>query len=352
MTRLLIITPKYPPQSGGAAYVFSLIGENIKQKLDYVEVFTSTYNGSLIENRQGIKITRLFSYIEKVPAKIFFAPLTFTITFLYFLLNSRKFDVVESHTVGEISIFSQFMARLFGKKLIKHVIDMQTNPFFLKHPYAEGFICCGQTIAKKLQGIGISKNMINDINLPIIKSNINPKIKTYGKKTFVFIGELSEQKGVRDILDTMRELKGKKFKIMFIGSGPLEEEIKYYAEYDKRIKFFGYLSHKDVIKILARTDVLIHPTRSDVMPLSILEAMMMGNVILSTDIGEIKKTVGNGGIIIKPGDRESLKNAFLFLLKSRIECIKKNAMKNFEKYASQDVYGMNLAVIEKVKGVV
>jgi glycosyltransferase involved in cell wall biosynthesis len=341
-----MVTPKYPPQAGGASHVFSLVGEHIKDELEYIEVFTSTYDGAMVESRSGIKVTRLFPYIEEIPSKVIFAPFTFTTTFLYFLLNFRKFDIVESHTVGEISIFSQFFARLFRKKLIKHVIDMQTSPLLLRHPYAEAYECCGQTIAKKLRGIGIPEEMVNDINLPIIRSHKSPNQKK-GIKKFVFIGELSRQKGIHDIIELLSETK-ENFEIIFIGSGPLQGEVQQLAEEDARVKYLGHIPHEQVMDVLSETHVLIHPTYNDVMPLSILEAMMMGNVILSTDIGEIKKVVGNGGIIIRPGDRVALKAAFLKLMKSDLTAMRKAAMRNFEEYVSHDIYKMHAEVLRKV----
>ncbi len=341
--RLLIVTPKYPPQFGGAAYVFSMIAEHLKDRIN-TTVLTSTESGFLsIEKRNGIKVVRLFPYFEKIYTKLILVPLTFLLTLSFFLLNFRKFDIVETHTVGELCIFSQFLTKVFRKKLVKHVIDMGTPPVLLRHPMAEKYVCCGQTIAEKFRRIGIGEERVEDIHLPIVKAEPN---KTAGnkKRRFVFIGEISKQKGVEDILRILENITDD-FEMIFIGNGPMENAVR--ESSDGRIKYLGRLEHEKVIEMLKTADVLIHPTYSDVLPLSILEAMMLGNMIISTDIGEIKKTVGKGGIIIRAGDREALQDAIIYAVKNDLTEMKETAKENFAKYAEEDVYERNLEVLEE-----
>lgn len=335
-----MVTPKYPPQFGGAAHVFSMIAEHLKEKIDVI-ILTSTETGFLkAEKRNGIKVIRLFPYFEKLYSKMLMLPLTFLLTLTFFALNFRKFDIVETHTVGELCIFSQFFSKLFRKKLVKHVIDMGTPPFLLKHPRADKYICCGTTIANKFRGIGIDEERIEDIHLPIVR--VLGDGVTNKKRRLAFIGEISKQKGVEDILAVVGNIKDD-FELLFIGTGPMQEALGS----DRRIKYLGRMDHDKVVEILKTTDALIHPTYSDVLPLSILEAMMLGNVIIATDIGEIKKTVGKGGIIIKPGAREALEDAIIYLLKNDLTGMKETAKANFEKYAEEDVYKRNLEVLEK-----
>ncbi len=346
--RLLIVTPKYPPQFGGGAYVFSLVAEHLKDRIG-VTVVTSSENGLVkTGTTNGVKVIRLFPYLEKMYAKMAFAPLAFMLTFCFFLLNFRKFDIVETHTVGELCIFSQVFAKLFRKKLVKHVIDMDTPPFLLRHPAAEKYVCCGQTIANKFRRIGISEEKIADIHLPVTKAKA-ADMRHGRARRFAFVGEISERKGVRDTLDVLPLISGD-FEFLFVGTGEMQGELAERARTDKRIKYLGRLEHGKVIDMLKTTDVLVHPTYSDVMPLSILEAMMLGNAIISTDIGEIKKTVGRGGIIFRAGDKEALENAMTYVLRNDISQTKAFAKASFEKYAEEDVYQRNLDALKEAAG--
>ncbi len=342
--RVLFVTPKYPPQFGGAAYVFSLIAENLKNKID-VSVVTSSEKWPEYGIVNGVRVLRLFPYFEKAYTKLLFLPFTFLLAFAFFLLNFRKFDVVETHTVGELCLFSQFFAKIFRKKLVKHVIDMGTPSFLLKHPMAEKYVCCGKVIADKFRMVGISEERIADVHLPIMRSEKEKK-PVNSKRRLAFVGEVSERKGVGDILGMLPAVKDD-FELLFIGTGPLQEKLAEAGKADKRIKYLGRLDHNKVIEVLKTTDALIHPTYSDVMPLSILEAMMLGNAIISTDVGEIRKTVGRGGIIIKPGDVKALEDAFIYFLRNDLSGMKETAKANFEKYAEEDVYQMHLKVLEE-----
>lgn len=344
--KLLVVTPKYPPQPGGASYVFSLLSENLSRKID-VTVLTSTESGFVrLEKRKNVEVFRLFPYFENILKKIIFLPLSFSLVLAFFIINHRKFDVIETHTVGELCIFSQLFAKIFRKKLVKHILDMSAHEFMLKHPMPDMFVNCGETITMRLSALRIPEAMIKEIRLPIAYVK-NKTYKKKGKKILLFVGEISERKGITDILYAISRLK-QDFEFWFVGSGPMVRDLKKASDKDIRIKYFGTLENKTVIELMRKTDILVHPTRADVMPLSILEAMMMGNAILSSDIGEIKKNVGKAGIIIKPGDKESLIKSIASLLGMDLGIMKKTSLENFRKYSKEDVYERNLDVIRKV----
>ncbi|MFH1420535.1 MAG: glycosyltransferase family 4 protein [Candidatus Aenigmatarchaeota archaeon] len=348
MVKLLIVTPKYPPQPGGASYVFSMIAEKLASYEyggNYVEVLTSSQNGlPNKETRNGVRITRLFPYYESKWSKIVHLPFTFMETLGYFLKNHNKFDVVETHTVGEICVFSQIMAKLFEKKLVKHALDMSMSKFWLKHPKADSYINCGTVMTKRMINFGLPMDKIHEIRLPIVRIK-NKTYKKTGKKIFLFIGEVSQRKGIKDLLDVMKEITTKNFELWIVGSGPMVDDVKTAVQVDKRIKYLGLIEHDKVIELMKKTDALVHPTYADVMPLTILEAMMMGNAIISSDIGEIRKNVSDAGLFIQSGDKTALKNAIELTLKKDLAKMKRNALKRFALYAEEDVYRRNLEAV-------
>tara|TARA_Y100000034_G_scaffold118132_1_gene158470 strand:- start:53 stop:1090 length:1038 start_codon:yes stop_codon:yes gene_type:complete len=339
-----MVTPKYKPYFGGASHVFGLIAENLVAKYgDEVRVLTSSakeYSGM----HKGVKIRRLFPYFTKKWQKILFAPIGFLMVFFYFLKNSRKFDVVESHTVGEICLFSQIMAKLFRKKLVKHVIDMHTSKRLLKWPKADRYINCGTVITDKMIKAGIPRTRIHEINLPIVSnSNKNYNKNKKGAKIFMFVGEVSKKKGVKDLLSAMYYLpktgESADIELHIAGTGPMSKKIEKAAKHDERIVCHGHMHHNNVINMMKHTDVLVHPTYDDVMPLTVLEAMMMGNAIITRDVGEIKKNVNGAGIFVH--NREELLQAMKDVIEKDPVDKKKKALKQFAEYSEQDVYGLN-----------
>jgi len=353
MVRLLVVTPKYPPQSGGAAHVFSLIAENLVRNYNsQVYVLTSSCRGCQDHEGlvNGVPVKRLFPYFERRWQKLLFSPITFLLVFLYFLRNHNKFDVVETHTVGEICFFSQIMAKVFKKKLVKYIIDMFAFNSLLKWPKADRYINCGSVITKKMLSFGIPEEKIYEIKVPIVPVRVATKVRrAKGPIKFVFLGELSQIKGVEDLLYAVRNLLDKydsgDMEMHIAGSGPLRDAVLDASKTDNRIRYHGRMAHEKVIDLLKQTDVLIYPAYSDVMSLTILEAMMTGNMIIASDVGEIKKNVGNAGIIIQPGDKTALKNAMEYVLEKDITKIKANALKQFSKYTAEDVYARNLEAV-------
>lgn len=340
--RILFVTPKYPPEMGGAAHVFGLLSKNFAKRNHRVTVLTS--GNFFINSEENIKIVRLFPYYGSLIKKLIYLPFALLSVFAFFLLNHRKFDIVESHTVGEICLFSQLFAKVFRKPLVKNIIDMQTPNILIKHPRADVIVCCGECIKKKIVSAGIVEDRVFSLNLPIELSSKSKKRS--GKFTFVFIGEISKNKGVLDVLEVIKNLK-EDFRFVFIGNGPLIDELKRTSLEDERVVVKGFLGKKEIFEVLEKSDVLVHPSYADVMPISILEAMMFKNAVIASDIGEIKKNVSDAGLFIGPGDLKFLEKHMKYMLNNNISAMKKAALRNFSAYAKNDVYSDHLKVLEK-----
>lgn len=349
MVRLLVVSAKYPPYSGGAAQVFSLIAENLaKIYKDDVYVLTSTVSNdhkNYADVVGGVPVTRLFPYFTKKWKKIIFLPLSAIAVLGYFLKNSRKFDVVETHTVGEICLLSQIMAKIFRKRLVKHVIDMHTSTRLLKWPRADRYVNCGSVITDKMVAAGIPRTAIYEANLPIaIAENKGYNKNASGARIFLFVGELSKQKGINDLLYVMRYLpksadKDDDIEMHIVGDGPLQNEVMQASREDSRIHYHGQLDHDRVINMMKHSDVLVHPTYDDVMPLSILEAMMMGNAIITRDVGEIKKNVNGAGIFVR--NKEQLLQAMQKVTERDPVEQKTKSLRQFSDYVDDNAYEAN-----------
>ncbi len=344
MVKVLFVTPKYLPLPGGASHVFSMIAENLVKKYnDEVYVLTSSDKSTKGYNEvhKGVQIKRLFPYFTNKWKKTLFSPIAFLRVFSYFLKNRKKFDIVESHTVGEICLFSQIMAKLFGKKLVKHAIDMHTPKWFLNWPKADVYVNCGSVITDKMVKNGVPRSKIYEINLPIVATgNKDYPKNAKGAKIFLFVGELSKNKGVKDLLYVLRYLpKSDDIEFHIVGTGSFQSQIEEIARHDSRIKYHGYKPHEHVINMMKHTDVLVHPSYDDVMPLSILESMMMGNAIIARDVGEIKKIVDGAGTFVKT--KEELLEAVKSMMEKDPVDKKKKALKQFQEYSEKDVYEMN-----------
>lgn len=110
----------------------------------------------------------------------------------------------------------------------------------------------------------------------------------------VFLGRLTESKGVRLLFEIESELKRHKIKTewIIIGSGPLEGEIKSQWIGKKNCQFYTPDTTQGVYDLLAEQDILVLPTFFEGTPVSILEAISHGVIpVVSNLPGGIRDIV-------------------------------------------------------------
>jgi len=86
----------------------------------------------------------------------------------------------------------------------------------------------------------------------------------------------------------------------------------------------GVLSRKKLKEFLCVSDVIVLPFKLlfTEVPLSILEAMALGKVVITTNIGTLAEIVGkNRGLTVKPSDANALANAITYLIDNREESV-------------------------------
>jgi len=80
--------------------------------------------------------------------------------------------------------------------------------------------------------------------------------------------------------------KSRNWKLKFFGDGPDLEHVKNYAKMlglEGQVAFKGYV--RDVQKIWSEAHIMVLPSRGEGTPLAILEAMMCGRPVVTTDVG-------------------------------------------------------------------
>jgi len=96
-------------------------------------------------------------------------------------------------------------------------------------------------------------------------------------------------------------------KLWILGSGPLEEELRALQAdlgLEDAVRFLGFVS--DVQSILMLTDIQVHPSHAEGVPLSICEGMRTGLPIVSTSVGGIPEMIRHeqSGLLMEAGDED------------------------------------------------
>lgn len=124
----------------------------------------------------------------------------------------------------------------------------------------------------------------NVINKQFLLNKIKEDVCDYDYD-IVFLGRLTWQKNPQRMLELVSMLRKKynNFKVAFIGTGELEDELVMYVQknnLEKNVFFLGYRSNP--YKLLSSSKLLVMTSRMEGMPMAALEAMALGIPIIST----------------------------------------------------------------------
>lgn len=128
----------------------------------------------------------------------------------------------------------------------------------------------------------------------------------------LFLGNLSERKGVSDLLDALAlpGFDSSRLEVIFAGGGdvPSYQSKARSLRIDSWVRFEGWSDQEKVARLMAGADVLVLPSYDEGLPLVILEALANGVAVVCCPVGEIASvlTDGENACFVAPGDKEGL----------------------------------------------
>jgi glycosyltransferase involved in cell wall biosynthesis len=119
-----------------------------------------------------------------------------------------------------------------------------------------------------------------------------------------FVGRLSPEKAPEVLLQAA---EGTGMHVVVAGEGPLRASLEAGAD-RTRVRFLGFVP--EVGPVLAAADVLALPSRTEGLPMAVLEAMAAGVPVVASAVGSLPEVLGNGaGVLVPPGDVTALRLA-------------------------------------------
>lgn len=143
--------------------------------------------------------------------------------------------------------------------------------------------------------------------------------------TVTFLGRLVPDKGAHVLLEALRLLGRDDIEVTLIGrpgfstDAPLtsyERALRRQAEQvQPRPRFASFQPRPQLPRLLAATDVLVVPSVwHEPFGLTALEGMAAGAAVVASDIGGLAEAVGDGAVLVPPGDSTALADALWTLL--------------------------------------
>lgn len=170
-----------------------------------------------------------------------------------------------------------------------------------------------------------SRNKLIDGGLPgnkiAVKPNFidpDPGIGRGRGGYFLFAGRITEEKGIRVLLDCWRE--GHNLPLLKIaGAGPLEDEVRQAAATLNNVEWLGVRSSEEVLDLMRRADALLCPSQwYEGMPRAVVESFAVGTPVIASNIGCYPEMIedGKSGALFPPGDAQALRSRLHDLLDS------------------------------------
>ena len=180
--------------------------------------------------------------------------------------------------------------------------------------------------------------LCNFIDVTKVKGLKGEEVKRINGDYYVYLGRVSEEKGVRTLCKAAAQLDKK---LIVIGGGPLCEELKRESEESGApIEFKGQMLWEEFMPILSGARFMVLPSEwSENNPLTVIESQSLGTPVLGARIGGIPELIEEGvsGMTFTSGDVEDLKDKIkkMFEHEFDYDAIAKNAI---ERYSSEAYY--------------
>ena len=151
------------------------------------------------------------------------------------------------------------------------------------------FVCPSRFMADRMVQGGFKKDkmkvLCNFIDVQKCKRDEFTKDDYY-----CFIGRLSHEKGVKTLIEAANKLP---YKLVIIGGGPMEEELKAVA--GKNIEFVGFKQWDEIKELVGKARFSVIPSEwYENNPLSVIEAQCLGTPVLGARIGGIPELINEG----------------------------------------------------------
>tara|TARA_R110002110_G_scaffold263040_2_gene478715 strand:+ start:36 stop:2165 length:2130 start_codon:yes stop_codon:yes gene_type:complete len=211
------------------------------------------------------------------------------------------------------------------------------------------FLPVGEAVADHLRALGIADNRI-EVRPNVVDDPGEPAPLGEG---VLFVGRLSEEKGVRALLEAWRTINlDDRHSLSIAGDGELRHEVEAAASSDPSLRYLGLLSKAKLDDAYRRCAIVVGPSlchESD--GISIVAALSHGRPAITTNIGAPPTIVGeDAGWIVAP-DSAGLAGGLRAALSDRAE-LEQRSMRARSKYLAERAPKSGLGLSRVYQGLI
>jgi glycogen synthase len=340
--KVTFLTWEYPPNVyGGAGVHIQNLVQSLKNKID-IEVRTilpSKSPAAEIEETSGLRVLRYlgWEYLES-ESKLSKVLSAFS-TDLAMVKDPIDGQIVHAHT-WYTSLAGYYAKQLYDQRLIMTVHSLEPLRPWKKEALGNGYLLSTWAEKTGLEScdriIAVSesdkKDIIECYRLPperitVIPNGVDEEVfhrhenhavpEKYGlRKPYVlFLGRLSRQKGIFDLVSASSKLDGRVTLVIATGAPDeegLEEKLSRELKSHPNIVWINkMLPRNEVVALLSAASAFVAPSLYEPFGIMNLEAMACQRPVVSTRVGGITDVVVDGetGLLVPPNSPDELANA-------------------------------------------
>jgi glycosyltransferase involved in cell wall biosynthesis len=309
---------------------------------------------------EGVEVIRLFSPRIKVLGALIFL---FCLA-VYLIKNRRHVSLIHTFQIGYTSFVSILISILLKKPSIMKLAssgwggDIQRAKktsfgriFLFMAKKASRIITLSATIEQELMEEKVDSSRLclihNGVDLIKFreiegKGRLRNKLGITDKRTIIYTGRLSPEKGVDFLIRGFSKLdKNLNCQMIIIADGPERKSIVQLVDQYQLSKSVILLKGVDeVADYLNASNIFVLPSRFEGLSNSLLEAMACGLPVISTMVGGSIDIIEDGinGLLIDVDNEEQLIQAMTHILNdsTMAATMGRNARKVIEKYYALD----------------
>lgn len=186
------------------------------------------------------------------------------------------------------------------------------------------FIAISGSVREHLERLGIAPGAIDEVPNGVDHTRFHAASESEaadGPPLLMFVGRHMPNKGPQVFIESLGLLRGQgvPFRAELLSSGPMRERLERRVrqlELAGQVTFRGQVP--DVAQEMRRADVMVRPSFSEGMPLSLLEAMATGVCLVVSDVSGNYDLIrdGQNGILFPPGRADLLAAALKRVVES------------------------------------
>ena len=330
MARVLLITDIFPPQIGGPATFIDRLAGSLAARDHHVTVVCSSHQpreASDAARRFRVRRVNLVSreqYEIRIRLRLAFEMARHRLIFVngleryvaevnhglrrpYVLkiVGDKVWENARNHGLTRLSI-DEFQEDPGSQR--QFALDIQRRNRWVTG--ARHIVVPSEYLRRLVEGWGVSSDRITVIrNGTTLTSMTEPRVRTAPRLRALFVGRLTNWKGVETLLLAAREVPH--IDVDIVGDGPEWPHLTELASQlglDARVKFRGRLPAEEVRSAMANADVLVLTSLYEGLSHTILEGFAAGLPCIVSSRGGNEETVAHevNGIVVPAQDVSAL----------------------------------------------